>query len=341
MQGIILHFPIAFPRGRGLRRIRRVYVSVSEYFPDTFWAAVRQKSRWILGIALQGTETFGWRGDIFDKFFLYRDRKGMFTSFINFVANILFINYILIFIGIKLNFMPSYNYNIPKTLLIINIFFLINRLFHRALFVFMLYGWQQSLLSIPRVFVVNFINFCATLRALKLFGEHLLSGKPLVWDKTQHVYPAEEQLAAYRRRLGDILLQWKVLREEDLQAALREQRESNKLLGEILIKHRLIDEDILFKALSEQSGLPLISVNEINISESADILPVKLCVEYRIFPVSIGTNEKLRLAVTKMISPECLEEIKKYWAGPLEFCLMKESDMLNILTHISNLQVNV
>ncbi|MDR9769863.1 hypothetical protein [Acetomicrobium sp.] len=131
-------------------------------------------------------------------------------------------------------------------------------------------------------------------------------------------------------------MQWKVLREEDLQAALREQRESNKLLGEILIKHRLIDEDILFKALSEQSGLPLISVNEINISESADILPVKLCVEYRIFPVSIGTNEKLRLAVTKMISPECLEEIKKYWAGPLEFCLMKESDMLNILTHISN-----
>ena len=103
-----------------------------------------------------------------------------------------------------------------------------------------------------------------------------------------------------------------------------------------MIKHRLIDEDILFKALSEQSGLPLISVNEINISESADILPVKLCVEYRIFPVSIGTNEKLRLAVTKMISPECLEEIKKYWAGPLEFCLMKESDMLNILTHISN-----
>jgi len=155
--------------------------------------------------------------------------------------------------------LPSYNYAIPRTLLIFNIFFLANRLLHRALFVFLLYGWKQSLLSIPRIFVVNFINFCATLRALKLFGEHLLSGKPLVWDKTQHVYPTEEQLVTYRRQLGDILLQWKSLREEDLRAALHEQRESNKLLGEILMKHRLIDEDTLFKALSEQLGLPLVS----------------------------------------------------------------------------------
>jgi len=53
MGGIILHFPIAFRGKKGIRRTRKLYVSVAEYFPDTFWAAVRQKSRWILGIALQ------------------------------------------------------------------------------------------------------------------------------------------------------------------------------------------------------------------------------------------------------------------------------------------------
>jgi len=164
MGGIILYFPIAVRGKKGIRRTRKLFVSVSEYFPDTFWTAVRQKSRWILGIALQGAKTFGWRGDIFDKFFLYRDRKGLFTSFVNFLANILFINYMLLFVGLRLNFLPSYNYAIPRTLLIFNIFFLANRLLHRALFVFLLYGWKQSLLSIPRIFVVNFINFCATLR---------------------------------------------------------------------------------------------------------------------------------------------------------------------------------
>ena len=35
----------------------------SWYFPDTFSAAVRQKSRWVAGIALQSWTEIGWRGD--------------------------------------------------------------------------------------------------------------------------------------------------------------------------------------------------------------------------------------------------------------------------------------
>lgn len=236
--------------------------------------------------------------------------------------------------------MPSYTYNVPTILLIVNIFFLVNRSLHRALFVFLLYGWKQSLLSFPRIFVVNFINFCATLRALKLFGEHLLWGMPLVWDKTQHFYPSEGELAAYRRRLGDILVQREVLREEDLEAALREQEESKELLGEILLRHKLIDEDTLFKALSEQVGFPLISADEINVAEMANVLPKELCVDYRVFPASIEKDGTLRLAVTRAVSPECLNEIKKHWAGLLEFCLIKESDMLNILSDLTNMEVS-
>ncbi len=339
MEGIVFHFPITIKDKKGIiRRTRKLYVAVFEYFPDTFWAAVRQKSRWILGIAFQGTRTFGWRGGVFDKFFLYRDRKGIITSFINFMANILFINYALIFTGIKLGLMPPYNYIFPKKLIIINIFFLMNRLIHRVLFVFMLYGWGQSLLSIPRIFVGNVINFCASCRALKLFLGHLLLGKSLVWDKTQHVYPTEEQLVTYRRRLGDILVRWKVLREEDLKASLSEQEESRELLGEILMRHSLVDEDTLFKALSEQSGFPLMSADEINLAETANVLPKELCVTYRVFPASIEKDGTLRLAVTRTVTPECLKEIKKHWTGPLKVFLIKESDMLSILSSLSHME---
>jgi len=174
---------------------------------------------------------------------------------------------------------------------------------------------------------------------LKLFGEHLLWGKPLVWDKTQHVYPAEEQLSAYRRRLGDILVQWKALREEDLKAALREQEESKELLGEILLRHKLIDEDTLFKALSEQLGLPRVSPDEIDVARMADVLPKELCVGYRVFPASIEKDGTLKLAVTRAVVPECLNEIKRYWSGPLKFTLIKESDMLNILSDLTRMEV--
>jgi len=338
MEGIILHFPIALKSEKGIRKTRKLYVSVYEYFPDTFWAAVRQKSRWILGISFQGAKTFGWRGDILDKFFLYRDRKGVIISFINFLANILFINYALIFIGIKAGLLPPYIYRLPTVLITINVLFLLNRLLHRALFVFMLYGWVQSFFSIPRIFVVNFINFCASFRALKLFLEHILLGKTLVWDKTQHVYPTEAQLVTFRKRLGDILVQQKTLQEEDLKAALREQEKSKELLGEILMRHGLVDEDTLFKAISEQLGLPLMSADEINIAEVANILPRKLCLKYRVFPASIDKDGTLRLAVTRTVTPECLNEIKKHWTGSVKFFLIKESHMLNILSNLSRME---
>ena len=67
-----------------LRGARQVFVSMGyqgvatrEYFPQTFRAAVRQRTRWITGIALQTWDRHGWRGGYVVKYWLWRDRKGL------------------------------------------------------------------------------------------------------------------------------------------------------------------------------------------------------------------------------------------------------------------------
>ena len=42
-----------------IRQVRE-RVAVREFFPDSFHLAVRQKSRWVLGISLQGWKNLGW-----------------------------------------------------------------------------------------------------------------------------------------------------------------------------------------------------------------------------------------------------------------------------------------
>src|SRR5258708_36614802 len=64
---------------RRTRRVREL-VGVREYFPATLRSAIRQKSRWVIGIAMQGWSHLGWSSDWRTNYMLYRDRKSLITN---------------------------------------------------------------------------------------------------------------------------------------------------------------------------------------------------------------------------------------------------------------------
>src|SRR3546814_9014116 len=51
-------------------------VCTREYFPATLTAAVRQKARWMTGIALAGWDRLGWQGSLAERWMRFRDRRG-------------------------------------------------------------------------------------------------------------------------------------------------------------------------------------------------------------------------------------------------------------------------
>lgn len=239
----------------------RMPLGVREYFPNTFRTAYRQKARWTLGIGLQGWQQVGWTGSLANRYLLFRDRKGLVTSFIAILAYVLLANFFLFFLADKFGWWTVYypSYFRPGgwlvTLMWLNAVALLLRVVQRAYFVGHMYGWEHAVLSIPRMIVGNFINAMAAARAWRLFIVHLITGKRLAWDKTMHDFPSTDQLSQQRKRLGELLLSWQAIDQDTLARALEIQARDKKPLGQILTEQGWLDEGTLNEAIDfQQSG---------------------------------------------------------------------------------------
>jgi adsorption protein B len=156
------------------------------HFPATLDAAVRQKARWIGGIAFAGWDRMGWRGGWGERWFRMRDRRGPLS------AVLLVAGYSSMLLWTQLSIAESLGAPAPERispqlemLLQFNLALLGWRLLMRASFTARTYGWKEGLMSLPRTLVANAIAVLAAHRALVIH----LSGGPRQWDKTAHVFP--------------------------------------------------------------------------------------------------------------------------------------------------------
>ena len=158
------------------------------HFPATLGAAVRQKARWLGGIALAGWDRLGWRGGIGERWMRMRDRRGPLAALLLVAAYLAALLWSQIWLAEALG-APVHARLDPVlvTLLTINAWMLAWRVLMRACFTAAAYGVREGLFSIPRLFVGNVIAMLAAARAISLH----LGGGARKWDKTQHIFPAE------------------------------------------------------------------------------------------------------------------------------------------------------
>src|SRR5947209_295861 len=74
-----------------LKRANGDFCATREYFPRRVKSAVRQRTRWITGIALQSWARDGWRGSWSAKYWFWRDRKGLVANPLSLLTNVLFL----------------------------------------------------------------------------------------------------------------------------------------------------------------------------------------------------------------------------------------------------------
>ena len=155
-------------------------------FPATFEASVRQKTRWLTGIALAGWDNLGWRGNLAQRWMLLHDRRSIFAAIILLVAYVCFVLTCLLalfeFLGLH---RPAPLSDAFIVLLWVNFGFLLWRLTVRAAFVRSLYGIREAARSIPRTLIANAVAIFAAHKASMAYLRHCF-GKPLTWDKTSH-----------------------------------------------------------------------------------------------------------------------------------------------------------
>lgn len=186
--------------GRMVRhRIDGSLVAVREFFPATLEAAVRQKSRWLTGIALQGWDRLGWAGPATHRWMLLRDRKGLFSAALSVMA---YGAAALVVAQQSARALlaeaagvaaPPLLLNVDNRLLVallaINAALLLWRLAWRAGFTASAHGWTQGLLSVPRAVTTNIVNALAALRAVQRYNRALASATAIPWEKTAHRFP--------------------------------------------------------------------------------------------------------------------------------------------------------
>ncbi|MBX3479026.1 MAG: glycosyl transferase family protein [Caulobacter sp.] len=235
---------------------RRELVATKEFFPDKFATSVRQKTRWMLGISYLGWKQLGWFGDLANRYYLFRDRKALFTSPVGAIAYLIVIQ-VLGYWGIAAiwpqvaRLPPLIDQPWVWTLVFINFFFLVNRILHRAWFTGINHGLKHVPLTPVRIVVSNLIGFGAFGRSLRQYVSHLITGRTIAWDKTQHSYPSLSELER-GGRIGDVLRFWNHLGEEDLDRALAAQKASYRPIGLQLLDLGLVDDEHLAEAFAER-----------------------------------------------------------------------------------------
>jgi adsorption protein B len=308
-------------------------IATRAFFPDRFRTAIRQKSRWIVGISLQGWANLGWRGHLSTKYMLFRDRKALFTHQVNMLGYFVVV-VVLTSWAVRWLFPESYRFP-PLVeagtwlwyIILINAGLLVVRAFQRARWVRAIYGWQQALLSLPRYAWGNVINFAATMRALYLFSRYLVTGKFIAWDKTGHVFPSEEILKKHRRKLGDLLLERRFIAVSELDAALQRQKESGRPLGAVLLESGLIREDELLQVLGQQLRVTTSEIDPYSTPlELLRLVPRKLAAKYGIYPLSIQ-GSALVIAADHLPTREQTEAIEQVLGRPVEVWLATRSDV--------------
>lgn len=109
-----------------------------------------------------------------------------------------------------------------------------------------------------------------------------------------------------------MLIEAKLIKEEDLDKALKLQVGGNRRLGYLLIKMGFITEEQLQTVLSEQLDLPLVDLNQEFNPEVKQVLPRYLCKKYNVIPLALGDHNILKIAMVDPSDSGAVTDIEQY-----------------------------
>ena len=288
-------------------------MTTREFFPQTFKAAVRQRTRWVTGIALQTWERHGWRGGLIQKYWLWRDRKGLIGSFLSLLTNLLFLYGAISWAaGYPLPWHPLFGFSVT-----IGVY----RAAYRMWCVGRLFGPVFALGVPVRTVYGNVINALATAGALKRFARSKLAHEPLVWLKTEHAFPSQVALETERPSLEDILVKGGYVTQTEIDEAFAV-ASSGLRIGHKLVQMGYLQEDSLCEALSLQQGLPQVRVDPDEVNRLvARSLPARIIKEHQVLPVRVEFGN-LVLASPDAPSLSVEQALRRYTGLTLQFHLV-------------------
>lgn len=161
-------------------------IATRAYFPHRLDAAVRQKARWVQGIAFDGWEQLGWSRSPVEFWMRLRDRRGPLVALVMVAAYLLIaLTGLLRLAELGGAYQPARLPPFVYWMLIFTTLAFAWRALVRFVLVGREYGWAEGLAAVMRIPIGNVIAVISARRALMRYVASL-RGAAKVWDKTEH-----------------------------------------------------------------------------------------------------------------------------------------------------------
>jgi len=131
-----------------------------------------------------------------------------------------------------------------------------------------------------------------------------------------------------RKRIGDVLVEAKIITPQQLEEALKIQKQTNKKLGEILVEKGYITEDELIEILEFQLGIPHIKLDVYPIDPKAvETISESIARRHTVLPVSFAEDGSLIVAMADPLNIFAMEDIEIYSGRRVRPRIAKASDI--------------
>ncbi len=309
-------------------------IATREYFPRKFSTAVRQRSRWVLGITLQSWEHHGLAESLRYLYWFWRDRKAVVGNIVTPLTNLVYIYGVATLAWATAHGQPwglareaaDFSPAVATGLGIQGL-----HVSFRILCSWRVYGLRFACGVPIRVIAGNWINCFATSRAIWTYANAKLRHRPLRWVKTEHAYPSRAALQPDRKQLGEILTGSGWITPAQLDEALVTQPPGRRL-GEYLVDLGLITEEDLYAALALQNHLELGKPDPELVSPNITrTLPAAVARKWRVLPFRVAAGE-IYLAGAELPGEAMQDDIRRFCSLEIRFRLITPGDFEELAT---------
>jgi type IV pilus assembly protein PilB len=139
-----------------------------------------------------------------------------------------------------------------------------------------------------------------------------------------------------RLRLGQLLVDARILTPEQLEDVLALQKTDGRKLGALLVESGLLTETLLTQVLSQQLSVPWVSLNHIDFSrELLDLIPLDVAEKYCLVPIYVravrGQGDTLYVAMEDPMNEEALRDCAAASGLPARAMIAAPSDIFRVL----------
>jgi MSHA biogenesis protein MshE len=137
-----------------------------------------------------------------------------------------------------------------------------------------------------------------------------------------------------RIRLGDLLVEHKLISEGQLSAALEEQKKSGHKLGRVLIENGYVKEDDVLNLLSRQLNVPFVDLSGFQFKqEVTQKLPETAARRFRALALE-DTPDGLLVGMADPTNIFAYDDLVRVIKGPIKVAVVKEGDLVAAIDRV-------